>query len=288
MDTELLTLRRALTPFEPRRAAIAERVGVFLLEQACTLGLFLGGSAAYGAADELSDCDLFVCVCDGASGPLGAGLAREFLGASGLLHLAQGRSFPWMGDLSSLFFADPVGFVVDIGVFQHAELPQFYVEPEAQVIRDHAGAIERRRAEVRADLPARDARRLRLYLEDVIGHLLKIRKAMRRNHVWGAREYVEKCRRSLIYALRVEHAIGREHPWLGRPERDIESHADPKLIAPLDRTTTIYSRASIALATRDIMEMMLSLRCVARYPAPRAAMVWAWRLLEDDLRGDLV
>jgi|GEM_PF-6450573 len=275
------TVSRLFSALGERRASLVHKeICTFLAEQS-VCAVFVHGSFSREQADEYSDLDIVVITEDDAINSQISAFQERF--ERERLNAVRGQSdrFPWFGHLESVMYPGEIWFVFEVGFVKRSKLNEFYVEPDAWVIKDIHGVVDKRREECIAErVTTAQVEKKRLGYE-ILNLAIKFEKAIKRKHLWNASNYCSIARRLLFDLIR-SAKFGDEKIFVGIVERRIESELGIDAIREFNYTTPRYCStelteifiklfdAIIARASHFIDEELLSWLHVWRSQQPKA------------------
>lgn len=247
-------LLRLVPAFGEERAQIVCGTIAALEDLGPLHGFFLHGSYTRGTHAEDSDID---AVAVFGTSEESAMVVRELPARMRLvapvLIDAYTTRFTWFGRLWTFYFQDPRGLSLDVGIISLEELQTFYVEPDAVLVCDRTKMVGERKRQCYLDsLTARRTRCTSVEF-DVHHTLVKLRRTLKRGHLWNAIELVNILRRILFELIRMD-IDAPEYVAVGRPERDIETVVPAPVLDGLRRTLPVLERDSVIAAALEIVD----------------------------------
>lgn len=186
--------------------------------------IFIGGSSSYKDVDSMSDIDVFCVVETGKEKSFHASIKNFIDNQECIVYVIYNRHYDWFGNLTTFYYREPLYFSIDLGLINDSELKDFFVEPNAVIIKDKNDKVKKRQQVVKSNERKRLNNMVSLQLNQVFSTIVKIRKGLHRDHLFDVAENISQLRRAYILLLRVEKSIGMTTPLLGRPERDVEDY----------------------------------------------------------------
>lgn len=201
-------------------------------------GLIGGGSSSLGQHSDGSDVDLWLIV-DRPKATKRV-IAKRLSALPELTLVHDGGFFPWMGELTTLFFYPDASVAIDIGFCSERMLSDINPGPSPFVFWGNARRIRAAlQAQRYADLP--DRRLSRFFV-----NIIKVRKNVARGHLWDASECLMKARRELM-GLVLDQIDGKRIHY-SRPERGFEDVAPSHILRRFNRTHARLERRDLARA----------------------------------------
>jgi hypothetical protein len=274
-------LDRLLSILDAARRAPVERLLCELYGSESVTGLLVFGSLSSGRFDPESDVDVIAVTRSGAMGAAHEIIGRCFPDGAWVFRGETGRH-EWFGHLTTLWCAEPFLFGIDIGVVEEDQLPRVPVAPGSAVVKDTDERLVRRMAATSLDWAARRRRDRHEEPFRVFSLLVKIRKALRRGHLWNAIDYVTHLRRIHIEQLRDE--AGRPDDT-SRPERFLEDVLPPSSRNALRSTLPTYDAESVRGAAIALAKEIATRRASTWSREARTGVDVALRALAADGAG---
>lgn len=225
--------------------------------------LFFGGSTTSGTIRIGADVDLWLIAADTVNASLAVRVIANSLSSIAFVH--EAGFYPWFGELTTIFVCDDGSLSVDIGVCTSQDVPTCNPGPNPQLVWGDQSLFNL--AGTGVEEWTTDKRLAHLTIT-----LVKLRKAVRRRHLWNALAYLAQARNDLIDVARaLTKPAGVRY---SRPEHGAEDWLDHSLQQELKATHASYDAVDIVRCGAAIGELACRTRHIYSEVQP-----W-WRVLD--------
>lgn len=235
--------------------------------------IFWGGSTTIAATRQPgSDVDLWVVLSS--VNKAKRKLQDKLHDLNSVTYVYDGGYLPWLGHFLSIYFFPDCSFSVDIGFCDTQDLSAvnpgpnpFFVYGAPEAVEQVSTLLKHQEYEVTPETRA----------GRILVNMIKIRKCLRRGHIWNAQEYLKRARSELIGIML--HHREQKPIYYTRPERDAEDFLSVEERKCLSETCPKYSAKSVATCSEKLISECL--RRICEMPDNRLANVLM--LLSQDI-----
>lgn len=206
--------------------------------------LIWGGSSASEPLRVGADVDLWLVVDD--PNAASAEIRRIVNDLPQATYVHSAGYFPWFGELTTVFLSVDGSLSLDMGTCSPAGVGLANPGPHARVVWGETEFIIGVAKNIKDTAP--DARLAHLTIT-----LVKLRKAVRRRHLWNALSYLAQARNDLIGIERT--LVAQSGVKYSRPEHSAEDWLDRSLQHELVSTHAAYDAADILRGASALCEL---------------------------------
>ncbi|MDR3596503.1 hypothetical protein [Clostridium sp.] len=254
-------------------------VSNFLLNNKYVQGALLGGSLSYKDNINKSDIDLF-CLLDDVH-YFNKQLTNIMHKIADVDVLINQGSFPWTGNLKTIFYKEDLDFCIDICMVDSRNADKFFWEPNGFILFDKLNLINKYRTSQMSNPTYSKQPFLKSNPFSMAIHTLKkIDKNLSRGHLWNSLEQLNVLRRYVMQIIRIK--IIKDNDFLGRVDRDIEEVLPSEINMQLINTVAVYDSKDITQKTIQLIKIIRSLSVLLKDSTEASVQDWVIKQLNHE------
>lgn len=239
-----------LQTLEPTRKRILSEILRMLESFEDVYAIILGGSTCGSNPRSDGDIDIWLYVKDKC---VTAKLIKDNLDKIPLFqHVIDAGYLPWFGKLTTCYFFSDCCFSIDLGCCEIEDAHTINTGPGFKVLWSDAQTEEfiKIATEKRRFIKPTTQR-----ADTILSNILKLRKALDRNDLFGALEYLARGRRELFGIIRDK--CNSASDWYERPDRDSSSYLSEGLRTRLSLTVSTLDEKDLKRAASELIKITL-------------------------------